>query len=143
VLCGPKDIGDVLIAAVGPFAGIAVEAADILSRHGVQATVVDPRWVLPVPESLVKLAELALLVVTIEDNGLNGGFGSVFAARLRAAGVNLPIRSLGVPQQFVAHASRNQVLTALGLTAADVARSISGWLAELVGAQASVKGVSA
>jgi 1-deoxy-D-xylulose-5-phosphate synthase len=126
----PEDAGDVLIVAVGPFADIAVEAAHILSLHGVEATVVDPRWVLPVPEPLIKLADVAALVVTIEDNGLHGGFGSALSARLRAAGVNVPIRNLGVPQRFVAHASRNQVLTALGLTAVGVAQSISGWLAE-------------
>jgi 1-deoxy-D-xylulose-5-phosphate synthase len=124
------DISDVLIVAVGPFGGVAVEAAQILSQHGVEATVVDPRWVQPVPEPLIKLADGVRLVVSIEDNGLNGGFGSAFAARLRAAGVTAPIRSLGVPQQFVAHASRNEVLTALGLTAVGVAQSISGWLAE-------------
>jgi 1-deoxy-D-xylulose-5-phosphate synthase len=130
VLRQPDDIGDVLIVAVGPFAGVAVEAAHILSQHGVEATVVDPRWVLPVPEPLIKLADAARLVVTIEDNGLHGGFGSVVSAQLRAAGLNLPIQSLGVPQQFIPHASRNQVLAALGLTAADVAQSISRWLDE-------------
>jgi 1-deoxy-D-xylulose-5-phosphate synthase len=123
-------VGEVLLVAVGPFAGIAVEAADILLRLGVQVMVVDPRWVLPVSESLIKLADSARLVVTVEDNGLHGGFGSVLAARLGAAGVDVSIRSLGVPQQFVAQASRSQVLSALGLTAAGVARSISGWLAE-------------
>jgi 1-deoxy-D-xylulose-5-phosphate synthase len=127
-----EGIGEVLMVAVGPFAGIAVQAAEILSRHGVEATVVDPRWVLPVPEPLIKLADRAQVVVTIEDNGLHGGFGSALSARLQVAGVNKPIRSLGVPQQFVAHASRNQVLTTLGLTAADVVQSISGWLTEQV-----------
>jgi 1-deoxy-D-xylulose-5-phosphate synthase len=136
----PGDVGEVLIVAAGAFARIAVQAAQTLSGIGVRATVVDPRWVLPVPEPLIKLADVAQLVVSIEDNGLHGGFGSALAARLRAAGVNVAIRNLGVPQQFVAHASRDQVLAALGLTAADIAQSISGWLAEITDTDRVVKG---
>jgi 1-deoxy-D-xylulose-5-phosphate synthase len=128
-----EDISDVLIVAVGPFARIALNAAHILSQRGMEATVVDPRWVLPVPEPLIKLADVALLVVTVEDNGLHGGFGSALSARLRAAGVNVPIRNVGVPQRFLTHASRDQVLTSLGLTAADLAQSISGWLNHPIG----------
>jgi 1-deoxy-D-xylulose-5-phosphate synthase len=140
LLYGCEDVGDVVIAAVGPFARIAVEAAHILSQYGVAATAVDPRWVQPVPEPLIKLADGARLVVTLEDNGLHGGFGSMLSIRLRAAGVHGPIRSLGVPQQFLAHASRNQVLAALGLTAVDVAQSISGWLAESADTRVFAKG---
>jgi 1-deoxy-D-xylulose-5-phosphate synthase len=125
-------VGEVLIVAVGSFAGIGVRAARLLEATGVGVTVVDPRWVLPVPEVLVKLAAGEFrLVVTVEDSGLHGGVGAAVSARLRAAGVDVPIRNLGVPQQFLDHASRDQVLTELGLTAPDIARRVTDWLAAL------------
>ncbi|MFI5779639.1 1-deoxy-D-xylulose-5-phosphate synthase [Nocardia sp. NPDC051570] len=121
--------GDVLLVAVGPFAHTAVGAAEVLEREGVSVTVVDPRWVLPVPDAVVKLAENYRLVVTLEDGGLHGGIGSTVSARLRAAGLDVPTRDIGVPQQFLDHASRAQIHQELELTEADIARRITGWLA--------------
>ncbi|MFF0544588.1 1-deoxy-D-xylulose-5-phosphate synthase [Nocardia thailandica] len=120
--------GDVLIVAVGPFAETALGVAELLAPHGVSVTVVDPRWVIPVPDAVVKLAENYRLVVTVEDGGLHGGIGSSVSARLREAGIDVPARDLGVPQQFLDHAARGEVLGELGLTAGDIARRISGWL---------------
>lgn len=122
---------DVLLVSVGAFAGLTLAAADRLEQQGISATVVDPRWVLPVPESLVKLAEDYSMVVTVEDSGLHGGVGSTVSAALRSAGVDIPCRDLGVPQRFLDHASRTQVHAELGLTAQDVARQITGWVASL------------
>ncbi|MFG1794785.1 1-deoxy-D-xylulose-5-phosphate synthase [Nocardia sp. NPDC049149] len=121
--------GDVLLVAVGSFAEIALGAAELLEAEGVSVTVIDPRWVLPVSDTLVKLAENYRLVVTVEDGGLHGGIGSTVSARLRNSGLDIPTRDLGVPQQFLDHASRGEVHTELGLTAPDIARRISGWLA--------------
>ncbi|WP_028476618.1 1-deoxy-D-xylulose-5-phosphate synthase [Nocardia sp. CNY236] len=123
--------GDVLLIAVGSFAKVALDAADALDAEGASITVVDPRWVLPVSDTLVKLAENYRLVVTVEDGGLHGGIGATVSARLRSSGLDIPTRDLGVPQQFLDHASRGEVHAELDLTAADVARQISGWLAAL------------
>ncbi|MEV5832175.1 1-deoxy-D-xylulose-5-phosphate synthase [Nocardia sp. NPDC052112] len=120
--------GDVLLVAVGPFASTAVAVADLLEPEGISVTVIDPRWVLPVSDTVVKLAENYRLVVTLEDGGLHGGIGSTVSARLRGAGLDVPTRDLGVPQHFLDHASRNEVHEELGLTAPDIARRISGWL---------------
>ncbi|WP_067848587.1 1-deoxy-D-xylulose-5-phosphate synthase [Nocardia lijiangensis] len=120
--------GDVLLVAVGSFAETALGVADLLAPEGVSVTVIDPRWVLPVSDTVVKLAENYRMVVTLEDGGLHGGIGSTVSARLRSAGLDVPTRDLGVPQQFLDHASRNQVHEELGLTPADIARRISGWL---------------
>ncbi|WP_031939697.1 1-deoxy-D-xylulose-5-phosphate synthase [Prescottella defluvii] len=125
------DRGDVLLVAVGSFAGLALDVAERLNRHGISAAVIDPRWVLPVPESLIKLAENFRMVVTIEDNGLHGGIGATVSAALRAAGVDVPCRDLGVPQQFLDHASRDQIHSELGLTAQDVTRQVTGWVVGL------------
>ncbi|BAH55075.1 1-deoxy-D-xylulose-5-phosphate synthase [Rhodococcus opacus B4] len=131
ILHAPSGRNDVLIVSVGAFAGLALAAAERLEQQGISATVVDPRWVLPVPESLLKLAEDSTMVVTVEDSGLHGGVGSTVSAALRAAGVDVPCRDLGVPQRFLDHASRAQIHAELGLTAQDVARQITGWFAGL------------
>jgi 1-deoxy-D-xylulose-5-phosphate synthase len=120
--------GDVLLVAVGPFALTAVQVADLLAPEGISVTVVDPRWVLPVSDTVVKLAENYRLVVTLEDGGVHGGIGSTVSARLRAAGVDVLTRDVGVPQHFLDHASRAQIHEELGLTAGEVARRIVGWL---------------
>ncbi|MGW5918082.1 1-deoxy-D-xylulose-5-phosphate synthase [Nocardia fluminea] len=120
--------GDVLIVAVGPFADTAMKVAELLEPQGISVTVVDPRWVIPVSDTLVKLAENYRLVVTVEDGGLHGGIGSTVSARLRDAGLDVPTRDLGVPQQFLDHASRNEILEELGLTPDAIAQRIAGWL---------------
>jgi 1-deoxy-D-xylulose-5-phosphate synthase len=124
--------GDVLLVSVGSFAGLAVRAAVQLEAQGVGVAVVDPRWVLPVPDTLVKLAAGDYrLVVTLEDSGLHGGVGASVAARLREAGIDVPVRNLGLPQRFLDHASRDQLLAELELTAPDIARRIADFLAAL------------
>ncbi|MFE6921067.1 1-deoxy-D-xylulose-5-phosphate synthase [Nocardia sp. NPDC057663] len=120
--------GDVLIVAVGPFAETAMQVAELLVPQGIAVTVVDPRWVIPVSDTLVKMAENYRLVVTVEDGGLHGGIGSTVSARLRDAGLDVPTRDLGVPQQFLDHASRGEILEELGLTPDAIAQRIGGWL---------------
>ncbi len=127
----PSRCGDALIVAVGAFAGLALDVADRLSRQGIDAAVVDPRWVFPVPDAVVDLARGFRIVVTIEDSGLHGGVGSADSAALRRNGVDVPARDLGVPQKFLDHASRNEIHAELGLTAQDVARQVTGWVAGL------------
>jgi 1-deoxy-D-xylulose-5-phosphate synthase len=133
VLAVPADrlSEDVLLVAVGPFAVMALSAAERLRNQGIGVTVVDPRWVLPVPELIGQLATAHKLVVTLEDNGVHGGIGSSVSAALRANEIDVPCRDLGVPQEFQAHASRSEVLTDVGLTDQHVARQITGWVAAL------------
>ncbi|MEU1429828.1 1-deoxy-D-xylulose-5-phosphate synthase [Nocardia sp. NPDC005746] len=119
---------DVLLVAVGAFAGLALEVADLLAAEGVSVTVVDPRWVLPVSDTLVKLAGNHRLVVTLEDSGLHGGIGSTVSARLRGAGVDVPARDLGVPQLFLDHSARGKIHQDLGLVPGEVAQRVHGWL---------------
>jgi len=121
------DGDDVLLVGVGAFAALAVEAADRLADQGIGVTVVDPRWVLPVPEALIPLAAAHRLVVTVEDSGRHGGFGWALAAALRDADVATPLRDLGVPQRFLDHGTRAEVLADLGLTAQDIARRVTEW----------------
>ena len=122
---------DVLLVSVGPFAVMALAVAERLRKQGIGVTVVDPRWVLPVPEVLAELAPAHKLVVTLEDNGVHGGIGSSVSAALRRNEIDVPCRDVGVPQEFHAHASRTELLTDVGLTDQHVARQITGWVAAL------------
>src|SRR5919201_874966 len=124
---------DVLLVAVGAFGELGVAAAQRLSDQGIGVTVVDPRWVAPVPAALLDLVAQHRLVVTVEDGGRHGGFGWALATALRDAGVDVPLRDLGVPQRFLNHASRAEVLSDLGLTAQDVARRVTEWAADRLG----------
>ncbi len=122
---------DVLLVAVGAFAPMAIEVAKRLHNQGIGVTVIDPRWVLPVSDGVVELAAQHKLVVTLEDNGVNGGVGSAVSAALRRAEIDMPCRDVGLGQEFYEHASRGEVLADLGLTDQDVARRITGWVAAL------------
>ena len=120
--------GDVLLVAVGAFGTLGLVAADLLADQGISVTVVDPRWVVPVPSELVAMAGEHRLVATVEDSGRHGGFGWALSAVLRDADVAVPLLDLAVPQRFVQPGTRDEVLSAVGLTAEDVAAKVAGAL---------------
>ena len=115
---------DVLIVAVGPMAKVGLQTAERLAAQGIGATVVDPRWVIPVPKSIVTLARDYRLVVTIEDGIRVGGIGTRIRQELRAAGVDTAVDELGLPDRFIDHASRDEILADAGLTDQQIARDI-------------------
>jgi 1-deoxy-D-xylulose-5-phosphate synthase len=122
---------DVLLVSVGALAPMALAVAKRLRNQGIGVSLIDPRWVLPVPDAVRDLAASHKLVVTLEDNGVQGGVGSAVSAALRGAELDVPCRDVGVPQRFLAHASRGQVLADIGLTEQNVARQVTGWVAAL------------
>ncbi|MEU3352407.1 1-deoxy-D-xylulose-5-phosphate synthase [Streptomyces sp. NPDC037389] len=130
VLTGPADPekADVLLVAVGAMARVALDAADLLGSRGTSCTVVDPRWVKPVDEALPALAARHRVVAVVEDNSRTGGVGWAVAQALRDADVDLPVRTFGIPEQFLAHAKRSEVLADVGLTPAEIAGRISAVL---------------
>jgi len=122
---------DVLLAAAGPMSALAVEVAHRLTGQGIGVTVVDPRWVKPLDEALADAAARHRLVVTVEDNGTVGGFGDAVARYLRDADIATPIRTFGLPQRFLAHGERGEVLAAAGLTSQQLARAVTEAVARL------------
>jgi 1-deoxy-D-xylulose-5-phosphate synthase len=122
---------DVLLAGAGPMALTCLVAADRLADQGIAVTVVDPRWVKPVDPALADEARRARLVVTVEDNGVAGGFGDAVCRLLRDAGVNTPARTFGLPQRFLAHGSRDEILNEVGLVPQHLARQITEAVAQL------------
>ncbi|MVA75740.1 1-deoxy-D-xylulose-5-phosphate synthase [Auraticoccus sp. F435] len=112
----------VLVVGYGQMAGTALEVAARLGQQGIGSTVVDPLWALPVRPSLVSLAAEHELVVSIEDNGVVGGLGARLLLELAAAGVPTPVQVHGIPQEFLPHASRPELLEQIGLTPHAIAR---------------------
>ncbi|MFC8261764.1 1-deoxy-D-xylulose-5-phosphate synthase [Streptomyces sp. NPDC057291] len=131
------DDPEVLIVAVGVLASVCLQAADLLAGGGIRCTVVDPRWVKPVDEQLAPLAGRHRLVAVVEDNSRAGGVGSAVGQALRDAGVDVPLRTFGIPEQFLAHGKRAEVLADIGLTPVEIAGRISAALA----AKAAVEGI--
>nr|WP_217508428.1 1-deoxy-D-xylulose-5-phosphate synthase [Curtobacterium pusillum] len=120
----PESSPDVLFVAVGSMVPIALEAASLLESQGIGVTVVDPRWVVPIPASLIDLARDHRLVITIEDGVRVGGVGTRLRQDLRAAGVDTGVNELGLPDEFIDHASRSEILHDAGLTAQAIARDV-------------------
>ncbi|MGW8328193.1 1-deoxy-D-xylulose-5-phosphate synthase [Streptomyces sp. NPDC055897] len=121
--------GDVLLVAVGVLASVCLQAAELLAGRGITCTVVDPRWVKPVDEQLPPLAARHRLVAVVEDNVRTGGVGWAVGQALRDAGVDVPLRGFGIPEQFLAHAKRGEVLADIGLTPVEIAGRIGAALA--------------
>jgi 1-deoxy-D-xylulose-5-phosphate synthase len=115
---------DVLFVSVGPFARLALEAAELLEAQGIGATVVDPRWVVPVPRSVVELSGDYRIVISLEDGIRVGGIGTRLRQDLRAAGIDTAVDELGLPDEFIAHATREQILADAGLTPQRIARDV-------------------
>ncbi|CDR18223.1 1-deoxy-D-xylulose-5-phosphate synthase [Streptomyces iranensis] len=126
-----EDEADVLIVSVGALAPMCLEIADRLAEQGISTTVLDPRWVKPVNEALPAVARRHRLVVTVEDGVRAGGVGAAIAQSLRDSEVDVPLRDFGIPARFLDHAERSRVLARVGLTAADIARRVSGVFAGL------------
>ncbi|MFG2193744.1 1-deoxy-D-xylulose-5-phosphate synthase [Streptomyces sp. NPDC048639] len=120
---------EVLLVSVGALAPVCLGAAELLEANGIRCTVVDPRWVKPVDARLPGLAARHRLVAVVEDNCRTGGVGSAVDRALRDAEVDLPLRTFGIPEEFLAHASRSEVLAAVGLTPSAIADAIGAALA--------------
>lgn len=118
---------DVLLVSVGALAHIAVEAASQAYREGVGVTVIDPRWVKPLPVSLITMAQRYKSVVVLEDGIRHGGIASTISEMFRDAGLMVPIHSIGVPLEFIEHSKRGEVLSDLGITAQNITRSVVEW----------------
>ena len=115
---------DVLLVSVGALAPVALDVAGRAADQGIGVTVVDPRWVVPVDPALVSLARAHALVVVIEDGTRIGGVGARLAQVLADAGVEVPVRSHGLPGGFLAQGTRDGLLREAGLGAQELARSV-------------------
>ena len=111
-----SDGAEILIVAAGCMAGLGIEVANELANHGLTASVVDPRWIKPLDADLVAYAAQHHMVISIEDNGAQGGVGSTLLHAISDLGAPTRVRIHGITQEFPVHASRNSLLEQMGLT---------------------------
>ena len=114
----------VLVVGLGPMTSTALEVGELLAGEGLAATVVDPLWVLPVQPALVKMAGEHDRVVVIEDGLVDGGMGSLLGQRCAAAGLGVPVDAVGIPLEFLEHATRPELVERLRLRAPDIAHDV-------------------
>jgi 1-deoxy-D-xylulose-5-phosphate synthase len=115
---------DVLLISVGALAPLCLDVAERVAAQGLGVTAVDPRWVLPVDDGLPALCAAHEFVVVVEDGVVAGGVGSAVSRELRARGIEVPVCDIALPQRFLAHGRRADVLAGVGLSAQEVARQI-------------------
>jgi len=120
-----REGGDVLMVAFGSMVYPAMQAAEILMEHGVQATVVNARFAKPLDMDLIApLAQTIGRVVTLEEGCLMGGFGSAVLEALMDLQILVPVQRIGVPDVLVDHASPEQSFAELGLTSGQISDRI-------------------
>ncbi|MEH2358049.1 MULTISPECIES: 1-deoxy-D-xylulose-5-phosphate synthase [unclassified Nostoc] len=131
---------DVLIVAYGTMVYPGMQAAEILSEHGIEATVINARFVKPLDTELIlPLAKKIGRVVTLEEGCVMGGFGSAIAEALLDADILVPVKRFGVPDVLVDHAEPNESKTELGLTSHQIAeRVLQAFFKQQVSASAVV-----
>lgn len=116
---------DVLIVAYGTMVHPALQTADILTEHGIKATVVNARFVKPLDtETIIPLAREIGKVVTLEEGCLQGGFGTAILEALADAKLQVPVTRIGVPDILVEHATPDESKQSLGLTSPQIAERI-------------------
>ncbi len=119
-----RDGNDVVLVGYGYGVTPALAAAELLAAEGIDATVLNARFVKPLDAELIlEAARRCGRVVTIEDGVLQGGFGSAVLEMLQDHGCRVPVLRLGIPDRFVEHGKREKLLELLGLDPAGVARS--------------------
>ncbi len=116
---------DLLILGYGSMVYPAMQTAEILSEHGIEATVINARFAKPLDTELIlPLAKEIGRVVTLEEGCLMGGFGSAIAESLLDHDIVVPVMRIGVPDKLVDHATPDQSMAALGLTPAQIAERV-------------------
>jgi 1-deoxy-D-xylulose-5-phosphate synthase len=122
--------GDILIIAIGSMVGPSVEASRILNREGFAVAVMDARFVKPLDRDLIlKKAAAVGMVLTVEEGVLAGGFGGSILELLSEEGLHAIITArIGIPDTFVEHGTRSELLEELGLSAEGIARQARGLL---------------
>jgi 1-deoxy-D-xylulose-5-phosphate synthase len=119
---------DVCIIAVGPTVYPAIEAAELLRAEGIDACVMDPRFVKPVDEkAILDAAGQCGRLVIVEENAVLGGFGSSVLEFLAAHSVTVAVKQIGIPDCFLEHGATETLREAVGISPqgiAEAARSL-------------------
>jgi len=122
---------DIVMLAAGVTVAPALSAAQSLSKQGIEATVVNARFIKPLDGKLISpLASRIKRVVTVEENTLSGGFGNSVARFLQEAGINnVQLQCLGIPDEFVEQGTQAALRARYGLDAEGITRQVLTLLA--------------
>ena len=124
-----REGSDASIFAVGTMVRAADEAADILKSDGVSVTVVNARFVKPLDgELLIQCAGSGAPVFTCEENIIAGGFGDAISELLENEGMKNRLVRIGIPDRFVPHGRRDELLAEVGLSSDKIAATVIGIL---------------
>jgi 1-deoxy-D-xylulose-5-phosphate synthase len=116
---------DVLILGYGTMVYPSMQAAEILSEHGIEATVINARFAKPLDTELIlPLAKKIGRVITLEEGCVIGGFGTAVAEALLDADIVVPVKRIGVPDILVDHATPDESKAELGLTSSQIAERV-------------------
>jgi 1-deoxy-D-xylulose-5-phosphate synthase len=116
---------DLLLLGYGTMVQTAMQVAEILSEHGIEASVINARFVKPLDTELIlPLAQRIGKVATIEEGCLMGGFGSAVAEALLDNDVLALVKRFGVPDILVDHAKPEESIVDLGLTGSQIAEQL-------------------
>ncbi len=120
----------ITIVGLGSMLRPSMEAAELLAEEGIHATVIDPRFVKPLDAKLIlDCAERTRAILTVEEGVVTGGFGSLVLETMADEGLTgIPVRRMGVPDRFIEHGSRAELLEDLGLTAHGIAEQARGMM---------------
>jgi 1-deoxy-D-xylulose-5-phosphate synthase len=133
---------DITLIGYGTLLGECCKAAEILREEGFQVGIINARFLKPLDKStLFKAMEESNLVVTIEEGSLEGGFGSALLEAANSAGIETrKLIRLGLPDCFVEHGERTELLHDLGLDAIGIANAAKRWFAKDVTASRQTLG---
>jgi 1-deoxy-D-xylulose-5-phosphate synthase len=122
-----KEGRDLTILAIGSRVYPSLEAARILEERGISAGVVNMRFVKPLDIEVIRAAlQVSPRLVTVEDNVLQGGFGSAVLESLGE--MQARVLRLGIPDRFVEHGAPPLLYDQIGLSAPKIAESIAAWM---------------
>ncbi len=119
-----REGGDVCLVGVGTMFNHCVDAAEALAEGGIEATVWDPRAVMPLDESMLDSLADQPLVVTVEDGLRNGGAGAAVRIALDDRNASTRVKVLGVPEQYIPHGTPAEIFADLGLDADGIAATV-------------------
>lgn len=127
-----QEAGDIAFLAVGTMVEKAKEAAAILKEEGIEAAVVNMRFIKPLDtERIDEMARTKRLLITVEENVLAGGFGSAVAEYLADHGIEVPLLRFGIPDRFIEQGTRRELLSLCGLQPDEMAERIRERLSQL------------
>ena len=127
-----QEKGEIAFLAVGTMVEHAKAAAAILAEEGIEAAVVNMRFIKPLDTALIDaMAKTKKLIITAEENVLAGGFGSAVAEYLADSGQQVPLVRFGIPDRFIEQGTRKELLSLCGLQPEQMAERVRERLSHL------------